>query len=119
MTDEAFNEKADLIVQIMTVGGTITPNGQPLITAEEMQQGIIDVLDDNGDLSLVENIFQTYEDYQNQIAQMKAQMEANDRQDIINQVVNQEAALQNQLNQGMENITQQNEINSMLSEIGL
>lgn len=119
MTDEAFNEKADLIVQIMTIGGTITPNGQPLITAEEMQQGIIDVLDDNGDLSLVENMFKTYEDYQTQIAEMKAQMEANDRQDIINQVVGQEAALQNQMNQGMQNMIQQNDINNLLSEIGL
>mgnify|MGYP006874693407 FL=1 len=62
MSDEAFNEKADLIVQIMNIGGTITPNGTPLITAEEMQQGIIDILNDDGELTVVENIFRTYED---------------------------------------------------------
>lgn len=123
MTEEAFNEKADLIVQIMTVGGTITPNGQPLITAEEMQQGIIDVLDDNGDLALVENIFKTYEDYQTQISQMKAEIEANNRQDIINQVVAQEDALKEQLNQGIVNIQnqaeQQAELDNILNSMGL
>ena len=51
MSEEAFQEKADLIVQIMQIGSEITPNGEPLITAEEMQQGIIDVLNDDGDLN--------------------------------------------------------------------
>lgn len=109
LTDEALNEKADLIVQIMTVGGTITPNGQPLITAEEMQQGIIDVLDDNGDLSLVENIFKTYEDYQIQISELKNQLAAMDQQSRINGVVNANNELEGLLQQGMQNMTNQTE----------
>lgn len=109
LTDEALNEKADLIVQIMTVGGTITPNGQPLITAEEMQQGIIDVLDDNGDLSLVESIFKTYEDYQIQISELKNQLAAMDQQSRINGVVNANNELEGLLQQGMQNMTNQTE----------
>ena len=109
LTDEALNEKADLIVQIMTVGGTITPNGQPLITAEEMQQGIIDVLDDNGDLSLVENIFKTYEDYQIQISELKNQLAAMDQQSRINGVINANNELEGLLQQGMQNMTNQTE----------
>ena len=35
MSEEAFAEKADLIVQVMQIGQTITPNGTPLITSEE------------------------------------------------------------------------------------
>ena len=109
LTDEALNEKADLIVQIMTVGGTITPNGQPLITAEEMQQGIIDVLDDNGDLSLVESIFKTYEDYQIQISELKNQLAARDQQSRINDVINANNELEGLLQQGLQNMTNQTE----------
>ena len=49
-------------------------NGQPLIAAEEMQQGILDVLDDNGSLEVVENIFKTYEEYQTQIADIEKEI---------------------------------------------
>ena len=110
MTDEAFNEKADLIVQIMNIGGTITPNGQPLITAEEMQQGIIDVLDDNGDLSLVENMFKTYEEYQTQIAAMKNKINANEQQNIIDNANTQSENLMNQMQQGVEDMYQERKL---------
>ena len=123
MTAEAFNEKADLIVQIMTVGQTITPNGQPLITADEMQQGILDVLDDNGDLTVVEQIFNTYEQYQTQIAAMKNQIAAQEQQAVINNAVNQNNQLQNQMLQGVESMQneaqQQAELDSVLSSLGL
>lgn len=109
MTVEAFNEKADLIVQIMTVGQTITPNGQPLITADEMQQGILDVLDDNGDLSVVEQIFSTYEEYQTQITALKNQMVANEQQSIIDNAVNQNAQIQDQMLQGVSNMMTENQ----------
>ena len=80
MSEEEFAEKADLIVQIMQIGETITPNGTPLITAEEMQQGIMDVLDDNGDLSVVENIFKTYEEYETRITDLNNQLAAQQQQ---------------------------------------
>ena len=119
MTEEAYMEKADLIVQIMTIGGTITPNGQPLITAEEMQQGIIDILDDNGDLTLVNNIFSVYEQYQTQIAAMKNQIELQNRQNIINAANAQNQALKKQMEQGVNNMTQGSNVDSVLSQIGL
>ena len=129
MQAEAFNEKADLIVQIMTVGQTITPNGQPLITADEMQQGILDVLDDNGDLTVVEQIFATYEQYQTQIAELKNQMVAQEQQAVINNAVNQNNQLQDQMLQGVNNMMserqnleqQQNEqnIDAALRSLGL
>ena len=123
MTTEAFNEKADLIVQIMSIGGEITPNGQPLIPAELMQQGIIDVLDDNGDLSTVEQIFTTYEEYQTQITALKNQMAANEQKAIIDNAVNSNTQLQDQMLQGVANMQQQaqeeNALNEVLSSMGL
>jgi hypothetical protein len=104
MTEEAFNEKADMIVQIMNIGGTITPNGQPLITAEEMQQGIIDVLNDDGDLTTVENIFNTYKEYQTQITEMKNALAAQGQQKAINNVNAQNNALEGQLTERLQSI---------------
>ena len=88
MTEEAFAEKADLIVQIMTMAQTTTPNGQPLIPAELVQQGIIDVLDDNNELTTVEQIFDTYEQYETQITQLKQQEQQQAYQQEINSLQN-------------------------------
>ena len=107
MSEEAFAEKADLIVQIMQIGQTMTPNGTPLIPAEDMQQGIMDVLDDNGDLSVVENIFNTYEQYQTQVTELNNQMAAKEQQTTANEYVNaanDQTALIEQLMQGRDNI---------------
>lgn len=123
MSEEAFAEKADMIVQIMGIGQTITPNGTPLVTAEEMQQGILDVLDDNGDLSVVENIFKTYEDYQTQIAQLKGQIAQQEQQQAIANANNQEQALIEQMQQGVQNMNQQavddTNVENVLSSLGL
>lgn len=81
MNEDAFNEKASIIVQLMSIGQTTTPNGEPLISSEELQQGIIDVLDDNGDLGTAEGIIQTYEEYQTKIAELK-NMQYNQEQDM-------------------------------------
>lgn len=108
MSEEAFAEKADIIVQIMSIGQTMTPNGQPLITAEEMQQGIMDVLDDNGDLSTVQQIFDTYTQYQTQITELKNQMMQQEQQSEINQLSqaqNEQTNLVNQLMNGIGNFT--------------
>jgi hypothetical protein len=88
MSEEAFAEKADLIVQILQIGQTMTPNGTPLISAEDMQQGIMDVLDDNGDLSLVEGIFNTYEQYETKVTELTNQLAAQDMQTTANEYVN-------------------------------
>ena len=107
MSEEAFAEKADLIVQIMQIGQTMTPNGTPLISAEDMQQGIMDVLDDNGDLSVVENMFKTYEEYQTQVTELNNQMAAKEQQTTANEYVNaanDQTALIQQLMQGRDNI---------------
>lgn len=119
MTDEAFNEKADLIVQIMNIGGTITPNGSPLITAEEMQQGIIDVLNDDGELTVVENIFKTYEEYQVAITEMKNKLEAAQQQSTINNVQTQAQDLQTQMEQGVENMNNEKRLIDDLESLGL
>lgn len=109
MSEEAFAEKAQLITQIMQIGGTITPNGTPLITAEDMQQGIMDVLDDNGDLSFVENLFNTYEQYQTQVTELNNNIEAQQMQSEANNYINannDQTALIQQLMQGRENLMQ-------------
>lgn len=119
MTEEAFNEKADMIVQIMNIGGTITPNGQPLITAEEMQQGIIDVLNDDGDLTTVENIFNTYKEYQTQITEMKNALAAQGQQNAINNVNAQNNALEGQLTERLQSINDNQDASATLSALGL
>lgn len=119
MSEEAFNEKADMIVQIMNIGGTITPNGTPLIPAELMQQGIIDVLNDDGSLDTVQQIFDTYEQYETQLNQLMNTMDAQDQQARINNVNNQEQALQQQMKQGVANMNQENDMAQSLSELGL
>jgi hypothetical protein len=102
MSEAAFAEKADLIVQIMSIGQVTTPNGQPLITDEQMQQGIMDVLDDNGSLTSVEEIFKTYEDYQTQVTELKMAYENNQRQQEINNLQSAQTA-QGQLMESMLN----------------
>ena len=107
MSEEAFAEKADLIVQILQIGQTITPNGEPLITAEDMQEGIMDVLDDNGDLSTVQEIFNVYEQYQTQITELNNQLAAQEQQAVANEyseAADDQTALINQLIQGRDNI---------------
>ena len=88
MTEEAYNEKANLIVQLMQIGETITPNGTPLIPAEQLQEGIIDVLDDNGDLSVASQIIQTYEEYQTAITQLQNQAYNQEQDMMINALAN-------------------------------
>lgn len=119
MSDEAFNEKADLIVQIMNIGGTITPNGTPLITAEEMQQGIIDILNDDGELTVVENIFRTYEEYQTAITEMKNQLANQEQQQLINNITAQNQNLQNSMTQGVENMKNEQQLLNELNGLGL
>jgi hypothetical protein len=107
MSEEAFAEKADLIVQIMQIGQVMTPNGTSLITPEEMQQGIMDVLDDNGDLSTVESIFNTYEEYQTQITELKNNIQAQEQQSEINDLSNaqqSQSQLIDQLIAGRQNL---------------
>lgn len=119
MSEEAFNEKADMIVQIMNIGGTITPNGTPLIPAELMQQGIIDVLNDDGTLETVTEIFNTYEQYQTQLTQMMNTLEAQEQQAMINNINNQEQALQQQMQQGVNNMNTEQNIEAELANLGL
>jgi hypothetical protein len=107
MSEEAFAEKADLIVQILQIGQTMTPNGTPLISAEDMQQGIMDVLDDNGDLSLVEGIFNTYEQYETKVTELTNQLAAREMQTTANEYVNAanaQSELVDNLIQGREDI---------------
>ena len=88
MSEEAYNEKANLIVQLMQIGQTITPNGTPLISAEQLQEGIIDVLDDNGDLSTASQIIQTYEEYETALTQLKNQVYNQEQDMMINNLTN-------------------------------
>ena len=84
MSEEAYEEKADLIVQLMTMAQTTTPNGQPLISAEEIEQGIIDVLNDDNDLSIVQSIFAKYQEYQTAVTEFNNNLAMRQRQTEIN-----------------------------------
>ena len=71
MKEETLEEKATMIVRLVEIGNTITPNGQPLIDSTTLSDAIMDILDDNNDLSVVEQVMQTYQEYQEQFTQMK------------------------------------------------
>lgn len=86
-TQEALTEKADLIVNLMQIGQTITPNGQPLISAEDLQAGIMDVLDDNNNLDTVNQIFNTYKQYQEAITAINNREFANNVNNQMQQIV--------------------------------
>ena len=75
--EETLEEKATMIVRLVEIGNTITPNGQPLIDSTKLSDAIMDVLDDNNDLSVVEEVIQTYQQYQEQFSNMKQQLSNN------------------------------------------
>ena len=77
VTDEAMAEKANLITQLIQIGNTTKPNGEPLITAEILQEGIMDVLNDDNDLSTAESIIKQYQEYQTAVTDLKANIQNN------------------------------------------
>ena len=84
VTEESLQEKASMVVRLVEIGNTITPNGQPLIDSTTLSDAIMDVLDDNNDLSVVEQVMQTYQQYQEQFTQMKQNIASGyDQQQII------------------------------------
>lgn len=87
MSEQALTEKANLVVELMNIGQTMTPNGTPLIDAQELQDGIMDVLDDNNDLSTVEQIFNTYKQYQEQITELNNRIFSNNVNNQMNQTM--------------------------------
>ena len=89
VTQEALEEKATLIVQLMQIGQTITPNGTPLIDSNLLQEGIMDVLDDDNNLKTVQEIFSTYEQYQSAITDIKNQQYANSVNAQMQSIANQ------------------------------
>ena len=85
-TEEALEEKASMVVRLVEMGNTITPNGQPLIDSTTLSDAIMDILDDNNDFSVVEEVMQTYQQYQEQFTQLKQQINngfTNSRQQVL------------------------------------
>lgn len=89
VTQEALEEKATLIVQLMQIGQTMTPNGTPLIDSNLLQEGIMDVLDDDNNLKTVQDIFNTYQQYQSAITDIKNQQYANSVNAQMQSIANQ------------------------------
>lgn len=84
VTEETLQEKASMVVRLVEIGNIITPNGQPLIDSTTLSDAIMDVLDDNNDLSVVEQVMQTYQQYQEQFTQMKQNIASGyDQQQMI------------------------------------
>ena len=90
VSEESLSEKANLVVQLVQIGNTITPNGEPLIPAELLQEGIMDVLNDDNDLTTAESIIQQFQEYQQSVTDMKF--------DPNNQQVNEELPPEEQEN---------------------
>lgn len=88
ITEESLQEKASMVVRLVEIGNTITPNGQPLIDSTTLSDAIMDVLDDNNDLSVVEQVMQTYQQYQEQFTQMKQNIASGyDQQQAQQQII--------------------------------
>lgn len=84
LTDETLEEKATLIVELMNIAQTKKPDGTPLIDASLLQQGLVDVLNDDNSLEIVESIIQQYQEYESAITDLKNE-----------QMMNQQAPTQN------------------------
>lgn len=84
-TEEALQEKASLIVELINIGNTSTPNGSPLIDSDILSEAIMDVLNDDNDLSVAESVVQQYQEYQEKMTQLKQQIAQNfdERQNIL------------------------------------
>lgn len=65
MSEEAMSEKAELMLQLLPALSMTDVNGIPIVTPEEFQQGIIDILNDDNDLTFAEGIITKMEEYQN------------------------------------------------------
>lgn len=74
-TEEEMTRKTELIIRLLEMAKTITPNGEPLIAPEEIQEAMMDVLDDNNDTSYIEEIIARYEEYQNKLQETTANLE--------------------------------------------
>lgn len=84
LTDETLEEKATLIVELMNIAQTKKPDGTPLIDANLLQQGLVDVLNDDNSLEIVESIIQQYQEYESAITDLKNE-----------QMMNQQGSAQN------------------------
>lgn len=80
MTEEAYNEKLELTLQLFEMAKTILPNGTPLIQPEEIQEAFIEIVNDSQDLEITQELIQRFEEYQN--------FEQNNEQNIANNAEN-------------------------------
>jgi hypothetical protein len=87
MTEQSMDEKSQLIMEIMQISETPKPDGSPLIDAQMLQSAIVDVINDDGDLSVAEEIFKIYEEYQSTLIDLE--------NDITEQIVTE--SMQDQL----------------------
>lgn len=88
MTEEAYAEKASLILELVQMGNTTTPNGDYLIPAELLQNAIIDVLNDDNSLETAQQVISMYEEYQTAISQFNNQQALSNQQALMQQIAN-------------------------------
>ncbi len=90
-TEEAYQEKSSLIIELMQMGQTQLPNGEFLIPAELLQDAIIDVLNDDNSLATAQQVIQMYQEYQTAVTEFNNQQQ---QADIDAQVALQEQMAQ-------------------------
>ena len=70
-SDEAMQQKTELIMQLVQIANTATPNGTPLIDEARLSDGIMDVINDDNDLSTAQGIVNEYQEYQEKLTELK------------------------------------------------
>lgn len=88
ITEEAYAEKASLILELVQMGNTTIPNGDYLIPAELLQNAIIDVLNDDNSLETAQQVISMYEEYQTAISQFNNQQTLSNQQALMQQMSN-------------------------------
>ena len=110
--EKALGEKTKLIMELTEVAQTPKLDGSPLIDDATLEAGILDIINNDNELTVVEEIFKTYEAYQQEVMALE--------QDLTNQAVeNEQMAQEKQGNAQQEqaNIERQNLLTNKLGVV--
>lgn len=76
MSESQMQEKVNMVMELMQIAQTPKPDGTPLIDSALLQDALVDVLNDDGDLQFATQIFDEYEAYQKQLTAVEGEMNA-------------------------------------------
>lgn len=76
MSEQTMQEKVDMVMELMQISMTPKPDGQPLIDKAILNDALIDIINDDGNLEYAQQIFDEYTQYQEQLKQVEGEIDA-------------------------------------------